>query len=190
MITSATSFEQFLANPEVLLNMSIDKDSIQLISVLGFGAYGIVYQGRHIKTGKICAVKLLSQKKERFNEIELHSRLSSHYSILTFHKVVQHGNWTFLVLEYAADGDLFSAITRPASQIVGNNDLIRHIFLQIVDAVQYCHHHGIAHRDLKPENILMFPNWQVKLADFGLATTQTVSADFGCGSVFYFSPGN
>ncbi|KAG2219672.1 hypothetical protein INT45_011856 [Circinella minor] len=134
------------------------------------------------------AVKLLSQKKERFNEIELHRRLSSHHNILTFDKVVQHGDWTFLILEYASNGDLFSAITQPGSQIVGNNDAIRHIFLQIVDAVQYCHHHGIAHRDLKPENILMFPNWQVKLADFGLATTQTVSADFGCGSVFYFSP--
>ncbi|KAI9259467.1 kinase-like domain-containing protein, partial [Phascolomyces articulosus] len=161
---------------------------IQLISVLGFGAYGIVYQGRHAKTGKIYAVKLLSQKKERFSEIELHRRLSNHRSILTFDKVVQHGDWTFLVLEYAPEGDLFSAITQPASPIVGNNDAIRHIFLQIVDAVQYCHRHGIAHRDLKPENILMFPNWQVKLADFGLATTQTVSADFGCGSVFYFSP--
>ncbi|KAF9400738.1 hypothetical protein BGZ94_005390, partial [Podila epigama] len=38
-----------------------------------------------------------------------------------------------------------------------------------------------------PENIIMFGH-SVKLADFGLATTEVVSSDFGCGSTFYLSP--
>lgn len=73
--------------------------------------------------------------------------------------------------------------------IAGNSRAIRHIFLQLLDAVEHCYRNKVAHRDLKPENVLMFPNMQVKLADFGVATNQFVSTEFGCGSSSYISPG-
>ncbi|KAI7855630.1 kinase-like domain-containing protein, partial [Circinella umbellata] len=172
-----------------LINTFIDKKSIQLISLLGVGAYGIVYLAVHLPTSRRYAVKLITKPGTAKNEIELHTRVSGHNSVLTFHKVVrdQESNRTFIVLEFASGGDLFTAITQQQG-IVGNNRSIKHVFLQILDAVHHCHQLGIAHRDLKPENILMFSNMQVKLADFGLATTQSVSAEFGCGSSFYFSP--
>ncbi|KAJ8652150.1 hypothetical protein O0I10_012208 [Lichtheimia ornata] len=189
------SFQEPPLNPHVLLNTYIDNRTIQLIAVLGVGAYGIVYQARHVKTRRLYAVKLVTTSMNhhhpasfRCREAEIHQQVNEHDNILTFVKQVWMGEWLFLVLEYAPYGDLFSAITHPTSTIVGNNESIRHIFLQILDAVQHCHNHGVAHRDIKPENILVFPDQQVKLADFGLATTQSVSANFGCGSTFYFSP--
>ncbi|KAI9304454.1 kinase-like domain-containing protein [Cunninghamella echinulata] len=174
--------------PNSLLNTFIDKGQLQLVSILGIGAYGIVYHGKHVHTKKSYAIKLLTNTKISHGEIAIHSHLSGHDHILTFEKVVYEQHLTFIVLEYSSQGDLFAAITHPVYGLVGNNDAIKYIFLQILDAVEYCHINGVAHRDLKPENILMFPHWKIKLADFGLATTQSVSAEFGCGSTFYFSP--
>lgn len=176
-------------NPSSLLNTTIDHGRILLKSILGVGAYGIVYLGQHLMNQRQYAVKLLTNIKVSKSEIAIHSHLSNHPNILSFEKVVQQQGKTFIILEYAPKGDLFASITHPTQGLMGNNEAIKYIFLQILDAVDYCHQRGVAHRDLKPENILMFPHWKVKLADFGLATCQAVSAEFGCGSTFYFSPG-
>lgn len=179
-----------LSEAQSLLHSLIDNQRIHLLSILGIGAYGVVYLGQDLYTHSYYAVKLLTNSSfESKKEADIHARLSGHPNILKFEKLLTENNRTFIILEYATHGDLFSAITKNKMNIVGNNESIRHIFLQIIDAVQFCHENHIAHRDLKPENILLTSHLHVKLADFGLATTDSISEEYGCGSTFYFSPG-
>ncbi|KAI8876076.1 kinase-like protein [Backusella circina FSU 941] len=170
-------------------------DNLEITKVLSMSAYGQIYLARDPITFKRYAIKSLlhagldsHQIAFQRNEITLHSHLSDHPRIIRLEKVVRTPEWTHAVLEYGSEGDLFSAITEQ-NIYYGNHALIKHVFLQLIDAVRHCHDNHIFHRDLKPENILVFDKGQtLKVADFGLATTEVISNDFGCGSTFYFSP--
>lgn len=172
----------------------IDKGRLEITNVLGVGAYGVVYSARHINQ-RMYAVKCMPkvnidarQHRLHETEIRLHAQVSGHPNIIGLEKVVETADTLNVVLEYCDEGDLFSMITEKGGYL-GNDRLIKRVFVQILDAVQFCHFHGIFHRDLKPENILVFDGGRtVKLADFGLATTDVWSRDFGCGSTFYMSP--
>lgn len=175
---------------------------LQLTDILGTGAYGVVYSAVDITNGVRYAVKCLSkfnsdgtplerrQVEYQQREIRLHYQASSHRNVVSMLKIVDNPDCIFVILEYCPEGDLFLNITE-RGQYVGNDELAKKIFLQILDAVEHCHSLGIYHRDLKPENILVTDHGDtVKLADFGLATSNDSSEDYGCGSTFYMSPGN
>lgn len=170
-------------------------DRIQLTEVLGVGAYGVVYKAKDVFTGCLYAVKTLNkhgldsrQRSFQKREIRLHRDASRHENILSVYSILDEPDCTFVIMEYCPEGDLFINITE-RGLYPGNDALARSAFLQILDAVEFCHQSGIYHRDLKPENVLVTDGGEtVKLADFGLATTDPYSADFGCGSTFYMSP--
>jgi serine/threonine protein kinase len=156
----------------------------------------VVYQAIDRLTNRPFAVKALPKagsdpRQRRFQrrEIALHNPASVHHNVVSLLRILESPDCTYVVMEYCPEGDLFSNITEHG-RFVGDDQLAKHAFLQILDAVQYCHSIGIYHRDLKPENILVTDNGHtVKLADFGLATTDPITSDFGCGSTFYMSPG-
>ena len=72
-----------------------------------------------------------------------------------------------MIMEYAEGGELFDYIIKKDHL---SEDEARHIFHQIIDAIDYMHQMGICHRDLKPENILFdSTHTNIKIIDFGLS---------------------
>ncbi len=62
---------------------------------------------------------------------------------------------------------------------------------QLLDALAYAHEARIIHCDIKPDNVILFPEGQVRLADFGIAKvalrTRTIMGS-GQGTVGYIAP--
>lgn len=181
--------------PEARLGLVL-ADQLKLTGILGVGAYGVVYTAIDIHTHVPYAVKALNkigldprQRTFQEREIQLHHAASHHPNVISLVTILDSYDCTFVVLEYCPEGDLFTSITE-SGRYLGNELLAKRAFLQILDAVDFCHSIGIYHRDLKPENILVTDGgMNVKLADFGLATRDSFTSDFGCGSTFYMSPG-
>lgn len=187
----------FATSGRDLVGHCIDNGRLELLSVLGLGAYGVVYLAVDLHAPKpiYLAVKALlraglnsRQRHFQRREIALHQLASRHPNVVTLHKVLEEGDYIFVVMDFCDEGDLFGMITE-RQRYLGNDALIKQVFLQIVDATEYCHSMGIFHRDLKPENILCTRDGErMCIADFGLATSERTSTDFGCGSTFYLSP--
>ncbi|KAF8877276.1 kinase-like domain-containing protein [Infundibulicybe gibba] len=177
----------------------IDGGSLELVEVLGVGGYGVVYRALDIRSSspKSYAVKCLvhadggqqmARRQLRLKEIKLHQRASSHPGVVTLHRVIEEYNRTYLIMDYAPDHDLFTQILNNC-RYLGDDGLIKHVFLQLLDSIEFCHSLGIYHRDLKPENVLCFDGgFRVAVTDFGLATTDRLSEEFRTGSVFHMSP--
>lgn len=184
-----------LCAPEDRLGLIL-ADRLELRTILGVGAYGVVYAAVDIETNFRYAVKALNkigldQRQRQFQqrEIQLHHEASNHPNVVSLIKIMDSWDCTYVVLEFCPEGDLFSSITEHGI-FLGNDIMAKRAFLQILDAVDFCHSLQIYHRDLKPENILVTDGGlTVKLADFGLATRDYLTSDFGCGSTFYMSPG-
>lgn len=93
-----------------------------------------------------------------------------------------------IVLELATGGELFELLAAAGGF---EETVARTYFRQLIDVVSYCHQHGVAHRDLKPENLLLTNDFQLKLADFGMASAFTFTNKFTftqCGTRGYMAP--
>ncbi|KAF5356393.1 hypothetical protein D9758_009497 [Tetrapyrgos nigripes] len=176
----------------------IDEGKLLLLEELGSGAYGRVYKAIDaVQRDKnhMFAVKCLRRYEKstrdddfQLREFILHKKVSSNPNVVTFQDAFYEYDHVFVVLELCEGGDLFSAIVEHG-MFQGKENLIKTCFTQILDGVHFCHKMSVYHRDLKPENILCSRDGKrFLLADFGLATDQTHSRSYGCGSAEYMSP--
>ncbi|KAH9180816.1 kinase-like domain-containing protein [Lactarius sanguifluus] len=158
---------------------TIDNGALRIESILGAGTFGTVYRAVDTRTGVHYAVKRVKMEGPEF----YYTRERQLHCSCLFHE----GRYAFYVYDLCA-GDLHSVIEKVA--FFREDELIKRVFVQIIDALEYCHARGVYHRDLKPDNILVSAqsgDIDVFVADFGLATTNKMTAS-SCGTPCFMSP--
>ncbi|XP_041499106.1 sperm motility kinase X-like [Microtus oregoni] len=165
-------------------------DHYVMLNTLGKGAFAEVKLACHLLTNMKVAVKILANGEEsdgnNRKELNIMKELDHPYIIKLFH-IITSKDHTYMVLEFAAHGDLVTLIEKggPLQQTQA-----QHIFCQIVCAVHYCHDNDIAHRDIKLDNILLDGKGNIKLCDFGLAirVSSGQKCKGFCGTIEYCAP--
>jgi len=151
----------------------------EILSAIGAGGMGEVYQARDTRLGRTVAIKVLPPgasadpaRRLRFEQEARAVSTLNHPHICVLHDIGREGATDFLVMEYL-DGQTLAQRLRkgplPLAQVL-------ELGAQVADALATAHRHGIVHRDLKPANVMLTKaggvrqgSPQAKLLDFGLA---------------------
>lgn len=120
----------------------------------------------------------------------MHERVSGmHESIVGLRDCFFDSHHLYFVLDGVFGGDLQEAIVERALFFY-DDDAVRSVFAQVVDAVAFCHAQALFHRDIKPSNVLCsIDGKRVFLSNFGMATQKEASDEFGIGTLTYMCPG-
>ncbi|CAK77224.1 unnamed protein product (macronuclear) [Paramecium tetraurelia] len=161
---------------------------------LGRGTFGKVKLGYHTICKEHVAVKILQKNKIEKNEdaIRVQREISilkkvNHENIIKLYEILESDENLYLVMEYAKGGELFDYIVKKHQL---SEPTAAHLFIQLINAVEYLHQQKIAHRDLKPENLLLDESRNIKVADFGLSNLykNNECLKTACGSPCYAPP--
>lgn len=155
-------------------------DNYQLSEIIGRGGNSIVYSAiptekrqKELFLPPVVTVKVFSDSAMTPELIGRIQREAMCLKTINSERVIKIFEYSaslessYLVLEFAAHGDLKSLMERQGKLEV--SQALR-FGIQLLAAVESVHNAGIIHRDIKPENLLIGADGTVKLSDFGVST--------------------
>ena len=186
--TSAGNSPQDMVGTTVLIPMRGNQEpqQLKLKRILDTGGYGIIYQAHEIKSGEEFAIKRIIAGSEQIadikRELRIHKSVSGHPHILPFITAVSQklsdsasSPLVYLIqTELCPYGNLSSLLPLPGTNTYLSLSHIFKFFYQTVQAVSHLHCQSvpIVHRDLKTQNLLLDSSENIRLCDFGSATTE------------------
>jgi serine/threonine-protein kinase len=150
----------------------------EILESLGQGGMNDAYKARDRDSGRLVVLKIpftsLIGDPATFSRYQRELEIGKRLHHPNIQQLLDEGRLDgsvapYLVLEFV-DGTLLREYLRQHAPLPVE-EAIR-IAVQLADALEYCHAHGVVHRDLKPENILIEQDGTVKLVDFGIALLQ------------------
>jgi serine/threonine protein kinase len=160
-------------------------DRYELLSAIGRGRNSVVYKARLIDLpagsgatagprSEIYAIKILTSTPKtahanlwRLRREALAMLAARHTNIVRLFDYVAREDLCYIAMEYVDRGDLGDLIVENGRPI--ELPLAINITIQALRGLKAIHSVSIIHRDIKPENLLLTSDFQLRIADFGVA---------------------
>ncbi|MGD0957224.1 MAG: protein kinase [Candidatus Acidiferrales bacterium] len=147
--------------------------SYEILSAIGAGGMGEVYQAHDTKLGRDVAIKVLPEAfahdLDRLSRFQREAKILAslnHPNIAAIYGLEENVGTSYLVMELVPGETLAERIKRGGA--IPEDETLT-IARQMAEALEAAHEKGIIHRDLKPANVKVTPEGKVKVLDFGLA---------------------
>ena len=151
----------------------------EVIAHIGSGGMGDVYRARDKKLGKTVALKTIAEaygqdpmSQPRFERERRVTAALEHPHICRLLDAGRENGVEYIVMEYLEGESLAARIARGPLRV---DEAIGYA-IEIADALEYAHAHGVMHRDLKPANVFLTATG-AKVLDFGLAKQRPAGAE-------------
>ena len=145
--------------------------------VIGQGSFGVVSLVEDLTTKQPMVLKTINKEKSRMSPDILEQEFKNlvmldHPHIIRLFDYYDDYSNIYVVMDQAEGGELLDVIERSvrAGKPVPEGWTMS-VFKQVLEAIVYCHSHGVMHKDLKAENIMLTRKDPVHtvVIDFGLA---------------------
>lgn len=158
----------------------------RVLRKVGEGGMSFVYRADDLVTGKVVAIKVLTESlSQDLNAMQRLRREASLGMRLTHPNVCRIlrlgetvGGLVYVVMPFV-EGELLCDRTQRLGQLTVD-DTVRYV-RDVASGLEAAHAHGIVHRDLKPENVMICPapggTDTAVVLDFGLAKERRLSKE-------------
>ncbi|HWG32524.1 MAG TPA: serine/threonine-protein kinase, partial [Gemmatimonadaceae bacterium] len=164
---------------------------------LGQGGMATVYLAHDVKHNRNVAIKVLKPElaavlgADRFVQEIATTAALQHPNILPLFDSGSADGFLYYVMPFVEGETLRAKLDRETQ--LGIDESVN-IAVEVADALDYAHRHGVVHRDIKPENILLHDG-RPMVADFGIALAVSAAAGgrmtetgLSLGTPHYMSP--
>jgi len=173
----------------------------RIVSPLGQGGMGAVYRAWDARLNTAVAVKemipdphanpqVLAAARAQFQREAQTLANLSHPNLPRVTDYFSLAGNEYLVMDLVEGETLQDSLDQSGGQPLDEAQVLKWT-RQLLDALEYCHAHGIIHRDIKPANVRLTPEGRAVLVDFGLVklydptNPKTVTAIRGIGTPEY-----
>ncbi len=175
---------------------SVLAERYEIVSLLGEGGMGAVYQAEDRELNRVVALKVIRPDLaadpsilQRFKQEVVLASQVAHKNVVRTYDLGEANGIRFITMEFL-QGRSLDGLLKERGKLLPSEAV--EIIRQVCSGLEAAHAEGVVHRDLKPSNIMRDAQGRVAVMDFGLArsvvTNGMTQTGALVGTIEYMSP--